>query len=46
VEEAGLSGALSAATRAGFDLAREPPMRVRLFALSQSEHVVQLLPLF
>jgi len=46
VDEAGLSGALSAATRTGFDLAREPSMRVHLFALRESEHVVQLLPLF
>jgi hypothetical protein len=32
--------------RTGFDLAREPPMRVHLFAPRESEQVVQLLPLF
>ena len=43
VEEASLAGALSGAARTGFDLAREPPLRVHLFALGESEHVVLLL---
>ncbi|HJX22679.1 MAG TPA: amino acid adenylation domain-containing protein, partial [Steroidobacteraceae bacterium] len=43
VSEAGLAGALAAAARTGFDLAREPPLRVHLFALGESEHVVVLL---
>ena len=43
VDEAGLAGALAAAARTGFDLAREPPLRVHLFALGAGEHVVVLL---
>ena len=43
VSEGALAGALSAAARTGFDLAREPPLRVHLFALGESEHVVLLL---
>ena len=43
VEEGSLAGALSGAARTGFDLAREPPLRVHLFALGESEHVVLLL---
>jgi len=43
VDEAALAGALSAAARTGFDLAREPPLRVHLFALGESEHVILLL---
>ena len=43
VSEASLAGALSAAARAGFDLASEPPLRVHLFALGESEHVILLL---
>ena len=43
VDEASLAGALSGAARTGFDLAREPPLRVHLFALGESEHVVLLL---
>ena len=34
---------MSGAARTGFDLAREPPLRVHLFALGESEHVVLLL---
>ena len=43
VDETSLAGALSAAARTGFDLAREPPLRVHLFALGADEHVVLLL---
>jgi hypothetical protein len=43
VDETSLAGALSGAARTGFDLAREPPLRVHLFALGESEHVVLLL---
>ena len=43
VSEGSLAGALSAAAGAGFDLAREPPLRVHLFALGESEHVLLLL---
>ena len=43
VDEGSLAGALSGAARTGFDLAREPPLRVHLFALGESEHVVLLL---
>ena len=43
VDETSLAGALSAAARTGFDLAREPPLRVHLFALGAGEHVVLLL---
>jgi len=43
VDEASLAGSLSAAARTGFDLAREPPLRVHLFALGESEHVILLL---
>ncbi len=42
VSEAGLAAALSAAGRRGFDLAREPPLRVHLFALGAGQHVVLL----
>ena len=43
VDEASLAGALSAAAGAGFDLASEPPLRVHVFALGESEHVILLL---
>ncbi len=43
IDEGSLAGALSGAARTGFDLAREPPLRVHLFALGESEHVVLLL---
>ena len=43
VDETSLAGALSAAARTGFDLAREPPLRAHLFALGGVEHVVLLL---
>ena len=43
VDETSLAGALSAAARTGFDLAREPPLRAHLFALGAGEHVVLLL---
>ena len=43
VSEASLAGALSAAAGAGFDLASEPPLRVHVFALGESEHVILLL---
>ena len=42
VDEASLAGALSAAAGAGFDLASEPPLRVHVFALGESEHVILL----
>ena len=42
VSEAALAGALTAAARRGFDLAIEPPLRVHLFALGASEHVLLL----
>ena len=42
VSEAALAGALTAAARGGFDLASEPPLRVHLFALGASEHVLLL----
>src|SRR4030088_2960546 len=38
-----LLGGLSAAAGAGFDLASEPPLRVHVFALGESEHVILLL---
>src|SRR6202040_2498580 len=40
--EGGRSGALSAAVRQGFDLAREPPVRGHLFVLGSEEHVLLL----
>src|SRR4029077_17694195 len=43
VDEGSFAGAWSGAARTGFDLAREPPLRVHLFALGESEHVVLLL---
>ena len=43
VSEGSLAGALSAAAGAGFDLASEPPLRVHVFALGESEHVILLL---
>ena len=43
VDEGSLAGALSAAAGAGFDLASEPPLRVHVFALGESEHVILLL---
>ena len=43
VSEGSLAGALSAAAGAGFDLASEPPLRVHVFALGASEHVILLL---
>jgi hypothetical protein len=43
VDETSLAGALAAAARTGFDLAREPPLRAHLFALGAGEHVVLLL---
>ncbi|MFF9027203.1 amino acid adenylation domain-containing protein [Streptomyces iakyrus] len=41
-DQEGLSARLDAAARQGFDLAAEPPLRVRLFALSAEEHVLLL----
>src|SRR5262249_22197816 len=38
-----LSGALTAALQAGFDLSREVPLRAHVFALGGDEHVVLLL---
>ena len=43
VSEAALSQALANAARQGFDIAREPPLRVHLFALGAEEHVLLLL---
>ncbi len=48
VSEASLAPALSAASRRGFDLASEPPLRAQLYALGENasgeaEHVVLLL---
>ena len=43
VTEAALPEALAAAAQQGFDLAREPPLRVQLFALGANEHVLLLL---
>src|SRR3954471_18267841 len=43
VSEGSLAGALSAAAGSGFDLASEPPLRVHVFALGASEHVILLL---
>ncbi|MFF7177374.1 amino acid adenylation domain-containing protein [Streptomyces sp. NPDC008121] len=37
-----LAARLDSAARQGFDLAAEPPLRVRLFALSAEEHVLLL----
>ncbi|MEU8540641.1 amino acid adenylation domain-containing protein [Streptomyces sp. NPDC048717] len=42
VTAAELPAALTAATRAGFDLAVEPPLRTTLFRLSPTEHVLLL----
>ena len=42
-ERGGCFGALSLAARRGFDLAREPPLRAHLFAVSGDEHVLLLL---
>ena len=43
VSEAGLCEALAAAARRGFDLSTEAPLRVDVFALGESEHVLLLL---
>src|SRR5262249_13905129 len=43
VSEGELSGALTAALQAGFDLSREVPLRAHVFALGVDEHVVLLL---
>src|SRR5262249_16595877 len=43
VSEGELSGALTAALQAGFDLSREVPLRAHVFALGGDEHVVLLL---
>ena len=48
LSEASLAGALSAASRRGFDLACEPPLRAQLYALGETasgetEHVLVLL---
>ena len=43
VSETALAGVLSDAARCGFDLACEPPLRVHLFALGASEHVLLML---
>jgi hypothetical protein len=40
VSEAGLDEALTAASRQGFDLARELPLRAHLFVLGPREHVL------
>ncbi|MGW7276697.1 condensation domain-containing protein, partial [Streptomyces sp. NPDC054864] len=42
VDEAGLSDALRAEAAVGFDLAREFPLRARLFRLGQDEYVLML----
>ena len=42
VDEAGLSGALSAAVGRGFELSRQAPLRAHLFALSAGSHVLLL----
>ena len=42
VTEATLAEALAAAAQQGFDLSAQIPLRVQLFALSQSEHVLLL----
>lgn len=42
-DEAGLPGALAAAVRYSFDLAKEPAIRVRLFALGPENHVLLVL---
>ncbi|MER7771805.1 amino acid adenylation domain-containing protein [Kitasatospora sp. NPDC096140] len=42
VTPAELSAALSAASRTGFDLATEPPLRTVLFRISPTEHVLLL----
>ncbi|MFR0356704.1 amino acid adenylation domain-containing protein [Streptomyces sediminimaris] len=41
-DQEGLSAKLDVAARQGFDLATEPPLRIRLFALSAEEHVLLL----
>ncbi len=43
VTAAALAEALAAAARHGFDLATQPPLRVHLFVLGDSEHVLLLL---
>ena len=42
VSAGGLAGALSAAARRGFDLAREPPLRAHLYVLGDEQHVLLL----
>src|SRR5213080_735624 len=42
LREEELAGALASATRAGFDLSREVPLRAHLFALGAREHVLLL----
>ena len=43
VSEQGLAAVLAEAARQGFELARAPPLRAHLFALSEDEHVFLLL---
>jgi len=43
VTDAALPQALASAAQHGFDLAREPPLRVHLFELDQDQHVLLLL---
>ncbi|MBV9913331.1 MAG: AMP-binding protein, partial [Sinobacteraceae bacterium] len=43
LSEGELAGALGKAAGEGFDLGREPPLRVHVYALSQREHVLLLL---
>ena len=43
VSAAGVGMAVAEAARYGFDLASEPPLRVHLFVLGESEHVLLLL---
>ncbi|XVQ85649.1 non-ribosomal peptide synthase/polyketide synthase [Microbispora siamensis] len=42
-DERGLAESLATATRYGFDLATEPPVRVTLFSLGETEHVLLFL---
>jgi amino acid adenylation domain-containing protein len=43
VDPAGLAGRLDSAAREGFDLAREIPLRARLFELAPDDHVLLML---